>query len=55
MSEEIFSIKQKLLEGWVKTRGQKRNSIHVSDLLHCHRRVAFERLDPNPPRIDEKN
>jgi hypothetical protein len=26
----------------------------VSDLVLCRRRVCFERLDPNPPKADEK-
>jgi hypothetical protein len=52
--DQILSVKKALLEGWIRTRGQKRDSIHVSDLLHCRRRVCFERLDLNPVIIDEK-
>ncbi|MFY9871263.1 MAG: hypothetical protein WAK17_16230 [Candidatus Nitrosopolaris sp.] len=50
---EIFSLKKILLEGWVRIR-KPRTEIHISDLIHCRRRVAFERLDENPPVIDER-
>jgi hypothetical protein len=51
---EIINIKQALLRGWVRTRGQKRTQIHVSSILHCHRKACFEYLDPNPQKIDER-
>ena len=50
---ETFSVKKKLLEGYMRTR-EKRTGIHVSDITHCKRRVAYERLDLNPPTIDER-
>ena len=44
-----------MIEGWLRTRGQRRSGdLHVNDLLHCRRKVAFERLDENPPTIDER-
>jgi hypothetical protein len=51
----IINIKQRLIEGWAQHKGQKRiGSLHISDLLHCRRKACFERLDPNPQKIDEK-
>jgi hypothetical protein len=40
---EILSIKQKLLD-----------SIHISDLMLCRRKVCFSRLDTPSPIADQK-
>ena len=45
---EIPNIKQKLIEGWLRTRGQKRTQLHVSP------QGAYEYLDSAPPTIDER-
>jgi hypothetical protein len=50
---QILNVKQKLLDGFVARR-QERDSIHVSDLTHCRRRICFERLDENPPSIPDE-
>jgi hypothetical protein len=50
----IINVKEKLLEGWFRTRGGKRSGIHISDLIHCKRAVAFNRLDENPPPPTER-
>jgi hypothetical protein len=53
---EILSVKEVLLKGWQRKRLEyKRQETHVSDLIYCRRKVAFERLDPNIPVVDEKN
>jgi len=53
-TDHEINIKQKFLDGWIRTRGKKRTEIHISDLIHCCRRYVFEKLDENPPPIDEK-
>jgi hypothetical protein len=52
---EIPNVKQRLLNGWIAKRTKKLDSIHISDLIHCRRRVEFTRTDENPPMPDEKN
>lgn len=49
MAEEFINVKKRLMEGWVKTKGQVRQDIHVSSLIHCRRRVCAEILgEPEP-------
>src|SRR5215813_10299207 len=52
--QEEISIKQKLIEGWIRTRGKKRTEMHISHLIHCVARSAFEILDDTPPPPDER-
>jgi CRISPR/Cas system-associated exonuclease Cas4 (RecB family) len=51
---EEISMKKILLDGYLRTRGQRRNGFHVSDLMHCLRRTAFCRLDNDPPKPSER-
>ena len=51
---KILNVKEKLLHGWQRRMSQKREGLHVSDLVFCRRRVCFEKLDTDLPAVDEK-
>jgi hypothetical protein len=51
---KILNVKDKLLKGWQRRLSEKRTDIHVSDLILCRRKVAFERLNTEPPIVSEK-
>lgn len=53
-TDQIPNIKKALIEGWIRTKGQKRQELHISHLIHCLRKSCFEILDPHPQKIDER-
>ena len=48
MQEEL-NVKKILLENFKNKMSEQRTGIHLSDLLHCCKAVAFNKLGMTPP------
>lgn len=45
-------MKDIIMKKWVEKKYTRRENIHCSSLLHCRRKVAYERLDPKSHILD---